>query len=84
MAAAAIKTVLWLMDRRSENREAESGKLIAVSMLLTGPLSFGLRLGGLAFLPARIAAAASAIAGSAILRYGWMAAGRESAASMRK
>lgn len=83
-AAAVIKTALWLIDRRQAARETDGRTLIEMSMLLAGPLALGLRTAGLAWLPARVAAAACAIAGSVILRYGWMAAGRESAASVRK
>jgi formate-dependent nitrite reductase membrane component NrfD len=50
---------------------------------LAGPVPFVLRLTSASWLPGRLAAAISAIAGSALTRYGWLQAGRRSAAESR-
>jgi hypothetical protein len=55
-------------------KRGSSGALVRAGSLLSGPLPLLLRLIG-----ARKAAAVAAIAGSLATRYGWVAAGRESA-----
>jgi len=87
MAAAAIETALWVYRARKPGsgtqgpRTANHAPRTAhraprTAGLLSGPTALILRLAGLAFLPARAGAAAAAIAGSLLLRYGWLAAGR--------
>ena len=57
----------------------QSTPAILAGTVLTGPVALGLRLWGLTSPAARIAAGVAAIAGSLCSRYGWLAAGRESA-----
>ncbi len=59
-------------------KEGSSGALVRAGGVLSGPVPLLLRLFG-----ARKAAAVAAIAGSLITRYGWVAAGRESARDPR-
>ncbi len=86
LAAAAIETALFLASlvRRPTERGPETDRLIVLAAGLSGPVALVMRLAGFALIPARIAAALSAIAGSLLLRYGWLAAGRASETSMRK
>jgi len=77
LAAAAIETAL-LIWQRTVGRSPVSGQ-IGLSNVLAGPVALALRLTGLLFLPARVAAGLCAVAASAILRFGWIAAGRSSA-----
>jgi formate-dependent nitrite reductase membrane component NrfD len=89
VGAAAIKTALWLIELRSRQNRAASGdrrpgRTVLVATALSGPLALVLRLVGFAVMPARMAAALAAIAGSLLLRYGWLAAGRVDVTSMRK
>ena len=86
VGAAAIKTALWLIELRSRQNRAASGdrRTVSVATALSGPLALVLRLVGFAVMPARMAAALAAIAGSLLLRYGWLAAGRVDVTSMRK
>jgi hypothetical protein len=80
VAAAAAETAIAVGHEiaaepaDSPLREGASGALVRAAGLLSGPLALGLRLLG-----ARRAAALSALAGSLLTRYGWLAAGRASA-----
>ncbi len=74
IAAAAIETMLWIA--RSRRAPRTENRVPRTASVLSGPTALLLRLAGLAFLPARAGAAAAAIAGSLLLRYGWLAAGR--------
>src|ERR1044072_552730 len=59
-------------------KEGSSGAMVRAGGVLSGPVPLLLRLFG-----ARKAAAVAALAGSLITRYGWVAAGRESARDPR-
>jgi hypothetical protein len=59
-------------------KQGSSGALVRAGGVLSGPIPLLLRLFG-----ARKAAAVAAIAGSLVTRYGWVAAGRESARDPR-
>lgn len=61
-------------------REGESGLIIALAGIFSGPLPLVLRLAGLRSRRARRAAAAAAIIGSLLTRFGWIEAGKASAA----
>ncbi|HUF46649.1 MAG TPA: NrfD/PsrC family molybdoenzyme membrane anchor subunit [Vicinamibacterales bacterium] len=82
LAAAAIKTVFWLVSLA--RREPAVNRTISRATLLAGPLALGLRLAGLAWAPAHAAAALAALVGSGLSRFGWIEAGRADAASMRQ
>jgi hypothetical protein len=82
IGAAAIETVLMLQIARSRDAidrplvTGSSGALVRLGAWLTGPVALALRL-----IPGlRLAAAVSMTAGSLATRFGWIAAGRRSAA----
>lgn len=77
LAAAAIETafVVW---QRTGGRSPVTVR-IGLANIVAGPVALALRLTGLVFLPVRVAAGLCAVASSAILRFGWIAAGRSSA-----
>jgi hypothetical protein len=77
LAAAAIETAL-VVWQRTGGRSPVSAP-IGLANVFAGPVALALRLAGLLFLPARVAAGLCAVAGSVILRFGWIAAGRSSA-----
>jgi len=86
LAAAVIETALWglgLLSRR-HGRRAELAGLTAWAAVFSGPVALLLRLAGFGLPSARVAAGLCAIGASVMLRYGWLAAGRTSPASMRK
>jgi len=86
LAAALIETFVWiarLASRRHERKHPRADST-AWAAVLSGPVALLLRLAGFWLLPARVAAGASAVAASVLLRFGWLAAGRTSRASMRK
>jgi len=84
--AAAIVLVCAVVterDRRAVSRPLRSGRsgaLVRLGDALAGPAALALRVAAAGSATARTLAAAAAIAGSVCARYGWMAAGRASAA----
>jgi len=86
LAAAAIKTALWIGDLLGRRRDGDPGprRLIGWAAWLSGPIALGLRIAGSTFVPVRAAAAVGALAGSLLLRYGWLAAGRAGRTSVRE
>lgn len=84
LAAALVETATGALHELDSDpahrplKEGSSGALVRAGSVLSGPLPLLLRLLG-----ARRVAAAAAIAGSLITRYGWVAAGRESARDPR-
>lgn len=86
LGAAAIVTVIAIAIYLKRDPVSQplvsgtSGLLARLGDLCSGPLALLLRLAALAWPPARILAAWLAIAGSLLSRYGWIAAGRRSAA----
>jgi hypothetical protein len=86
IAAALVLTIAWVrveFDRRATSaplRSGASGRLTRTADLLAGALPLVLRLLWPGATTARIAAAASAILGSVLGRFGWIAAGRASVA----
>lgn len=89
LGAAAIVTATGLMSERSRDaasaplRSGASGRLVRIGDVLAGAVPLVLRLAGGWFLTARTMAAVAAITGSLCSRYGWVAAGRASAADPR-
>jgi formate-dependent nitrite reductase membrane component NrfD len=91
IGAAVIVWATSLLSERHRTRAAaplrtgRSGMLVRTGDALAGPVVLVLRLAWMFVpLPAlRLLAAASAIAGSVLTRYGWIAAGRASAADPR-
>ncbi len=85
MGATVIGTRLEL--RRLS--PASAGGLGAVGLatrlgdVFSGPVPFILRLTSAGWLPGRLVASVSAVAGSILTRYGWMQAGRRSATESR-
>jgi hypothetical protein len=77
----SIAGVIELRGHRVDRplRQGRSGFLIRLGGILTGPLPLGLRLLAGDQGAARVLAALSFLAGAIITRYGWLAAGRESA-----
>jgi formate-dependent nitrite reductase membrane component NrfD len=89
-AGAAIVVLLTAIaserDRRRSTaplRSGTSGALVRTGDLLAGPVALLLRATGASSATLRVAAAIAAIAGSVCVRYGWVAAGRVSAADPR-
>lgn len=84
IAAALVETATGAIHELDPDpahaplKEGTSGALVRAGGVLSGPLPLVLRLLG-----ARRAAAVAAIAGSLLTRYGWVAAGRESARDPR-
>jgi hypothetical protein len=84
VAAAATLTLMRVhveLDRRPASgplKSGASGGVTRLGDLLSGPVSLVLRLAWPGEAAARAVAALAAIAGSAIARFGWMAAGRAS------
>jgi formate-dependent nitrite reductase membrane component NrfD len=86
IASALALTVMRVyveMDRRPASvplKSGASGSITRAGDLLSGPVSLVLRLFLASSATARTAAALSALAGSAVTRFGWIAAGRASVA----
>ncbi len=86
MAAAAAVTLAWArveLGRHPSDRpltSGPSGRITRTGEILAGPLALVLRLGWASSTPVRLVAAASAIVGSLVGRFGWIAAGRASVA----
>jgi formate-dependent nitrite reductase membrane component NrfD len=86
LIVAAGETVLFVMLERRTGADTRpikrglSGALVRSAGVLSGPVALVLRLAATRSIPlTRVAAAISMIAGSALARYGWLAAGRVSA-----
>ena len=85
MAVAAAETgLLVLLGRPGDaSREAlhrgTAGTLTRAAGLLSGPVALAVRLASLWWPPVRLAASVAMIVGSALTRFGWIAAGRVSA-----
>ncbi|HSG00032.1 MAG TPA: NrfD/PsrC family molybdoenzyme membrane anchor subunit [Vicinamibacterales bacterium] len=86
LAAAAIKTMLWIGETVGARGAAsrQEHRLIRWASVLSGPAALLLRIVGSPLPAFRAPAALGAIAGSILLRYGWISAGRADRASMRK
>jgi hypothetical protein len=76
LAAALGETVMFLMQRPAG--PAAVNQQTRVATMLAGPVGACLRLISLLIPAIRPLAAICAIAGSALLRFGWIAAGRSS------
>jgi formate-dependent nitrite reductase membrane component NrfD len=85
MAAAAVETILllWIERRRDTAsaplRHGSSATLVRSAGILSGPVALVVRAVSLALPPVRLVASVAMIAGSALTRVGWIAAGRVSA-----
>jgi hypothetical protein len=90
LAAALVETAIGAGLERAAGRANEpvkhgtSGRLMRTSGLLSGPIPLLLRALGGRSPAAQRAAALSTIAGSMLTRYGWIVAGRSSAADPRE
>lgn len=87
-AAVASRAIIGKerLDAGSEVPRNDSGsdaRMLRAGAVLSGPLPLALRLIGRRSRRLRRLAACSAIAGSLLMRYGWVAAGRRSAAETR-
>ncbi|HUL74499.1 MAG TPA: NrfD/PsrC family molybdoenzyme membrane anchor subunit [Vicinamibacterales bacterium] len=86
IGAAAVETVLgiqleWSRDRVTRSLfTGSSGVLVRLGAWLTGPVPLVLRLASGSLPALRLAAAVSMTVGSLATRFGWIGAGRESAA----
>jgi formate-dependent nitrite reductase membrane component NrfD len=88
-AAVAETAVAAALECRSGHafeplHRGRSGMLARIGGLLAGPVPLVLRLIGRRSRALRVAAAVSALAGSALLRQAWMAAGKASAEDPRE
>jgi formate-dependent nitrite reductase membrane component NrfD len=87
IVAAIVETGIFArLEARRELTSSALGKgaasvLTRIGDLCSGPVSLLLRLGAPVWGPARVVAALAALAGSICTRYGWLAAGRQSAGS---
>jgi hypothetical protein len=83
-AAALVETLVGLAIEAREDpaldplKHGAGGRVVRAGGLLSGPVPLVLRLLGRRSLATRRVAAASAIAGSVITRWGWLEAGRAS------
>jgi formate-dependent nitrite reductase membrane component NrfD len=89
LGAAGIVTATGVMSERSPDaasaplRSGASGRLVRCGDVLAGAVPLVLRLAAGSSVTARAIAAVAAIVGSLCSRYGWVAAGRASAADPR-
>ena len=86
VGVTAVETLveIFLESRREAAFDplhtGRSGMLVRIGAALSGPVPLALRVFGGRSRGMRLAAAVSMLAGSAVTRFGWMAAGRQSAA----
>lgn len=86
LGAAACETAIgFSLESRTDPaldalKTGSSGMVTRLGGVLSGPVPLALRLLGRRSMTARRAAAAATIAGALLTRFGWVAAGRESAA----
>lgn len=97
LAAAGVETLSMAVASRAivgekrpdagskapRNDSGSDARMLRAGAILSGPLPLALRLIGRRSRRLRRLAACSAIAGSLLMRYGWVAAGRRSAADSR-
>lgn len=82
MAAALVETVLWVIAR--VGTRSAPNRMTGRAAALAGPAALAFRLASFVWPGAWIGAALAALSGSALLRFGWIEAGRADAASMRQ
>jgi hypothetical protein len=88
IGVAVVETaLLFWFERRGDPRSAvlhsgQAATLIRTAGALSGPLALAARLLSHGGVPVRLVAAVAMIAGSLLTRFGWIAAGRASAADV--
>ena len=89
LAAALGETVIGAhlelrrLSPHSALGKGSGGLATRLGDVFSGPVPFILRLTSAGWLPGRLVASVSAVAGSILTRYGWLQAGRQSAAESR-